>query len=98
MEAGLVIAQSRAEGARRVLLIVPKFLLGQWQSELLALFGIQSRENVANFVAPGVYLVGREFAGSERGSTFLGAAPPFDLAVIDEAPFTPDNILRLCLD
>jgi Helicase conserved C-terminal domain/SNF2-related domain len=85
IEAGLVIAQSRAEGARRILLIVPKSLLGQWQSELLDLFGIQSRENDANFVAPGVYLVGREFAGSERGSTFLGAAPPFDLAVIDEA-------------
>src|SRR3984885_11477019 len=85
IEAGLVIAQSRAEGARRILLIVPKSLLGQWQSELLELFGILSRENDANFVAPGVYLVGREFAGSERGSTLLGAAPPFDLAVIDEA-------------
>ena len=85
IEAGLVIAQSRAEGARRILLIVPKSLLGQWQSELLELFDIQSRENDANFVAPGVYLVGREFAGSERGSTLLGAAPPFDLAVIDEA-------------
>jgi hypothetical protein len=32
-----------------------------------------------------VYLVGREFAGSERGSIPLGAAPAFDLAVIDEA-------------
>jgi len=32
-----------------------------------------------------VYLVGREFAGSERGAIPLGAAPPFDLAVIDEA-------------
>ena len=32
-----------------------------------------------------MYLVGREFAGSERGATPLGAAPPFDLAVIDEA-------------
>jgi len=85
IEAGLVIAQSRAEGARRILLIVPKSLLGQWQSELLELFGIQSREDDANFVAPGVYLVGREFAGSERGSSSLGAAPPFDLAVIDEA-------------
>jgi superfamily II DNA or RNA helicase len=85
IEAGLVIAQRRAEGARRILLIVPKSLLGQWQSELLDLFGIASQENDANFVAPGVYLVGREFAGSERGSTFLGGAPPFDLAVIDEA-------------
>src|SRR5712691_9509978 len=85
VEAGLVIAQSRAEGAQRILLIVPKSLIGQWQDELLNLFGIQARENDAGFFAPGVYLVGREFAGSERGATPLGAVPPFDLAVIDEA-------------
>src|SRR5215469_9073619 len=85
IEAGLVVAQSRAEGAQRVLLIVPKSLIGQWQSELLNLFGIQARENEASFFAPGVYLVGREFAGSERGAVPLGASPPFDLAVIDEA-------------
>src|SRR5271157_933885 len=85
IEAGLVIAQSRAEGAQRILLIVPKSLIGQWQGELLNLFGIQARENEASFFAPGVYLVGREFAGSERGATALGAVPPFDLAVIDEA-------------
>jgi adenine-specific DNA-methyltransferase len=85
IEAGLVVAQSRAEGAQRVLLIVPKSLIGQWQSELLNLFGIEARENEASFFAPGVYLVGREFAGSERGAVPLGASPPFDLAVIDEA-------------
>jgi hypothetical protein len=85
IEAGLVVAQSRAEGAQRVLLIVPKSLIGQWQSELLNLFGIQARENEVSFFVPGVYLVGREFAGSERGAIPLGAAPPFDLAVIDEA-------------
>jgi superfamily II DNA or RNA helicase len=85
IEAGLVIAQSRAEGAQRILLIVPKSLIGQWQGELLNLFGIQARENEASFSTPGVYLVGREFAGSERGATQLGAVPPFDLAVIDEA-------------
>ena len=85
IEAGLVIAQSRAEGAQRILLIVPKSLIGQWQGELLNLFGIQARENDVSFFAPGVYLVGREFAGSERGAAPLGAVPPFDLAVIDEA-------------
>jgi adenine-specific DNA-methyltransferase len=85
IEAGLVIAQRRAEGAQRILLIVPKSLIGQWQGELLNLFGIQARDNEGRFFAPGVYLVGREFAGSERGSIPLGAAPPFDLAVIDEA-------------
>ncbi|MEO7275228.1 MAG: SNF2-related protein, partial [Vicinamibacterales bacterium] len=85
IEAGLVIAQSRAEGAQRVLLIVPKSLIGQWQNELANLFGIQAQEPQGNFTGPGVYLVGREFAGGERGATQLGAAPTFDLVVIDEA-------------
>ena len=69
IEAGLVIAQSRAEGAQRILLIIPKSLIGQWQNELLHLFGIEAREGQSNFVAPGVYVVGREFAGSERGAS-----------------------------
>ena len=85
IEAGLVIAQSRAEGARRILLIVPKSLIGQWQNELLNLFDIQASEDQTNFLAPGVYLVGREFAGSERGSARLAASHTFDLVVIDEA-------------
>jgi hypothetical protein len=85
IEAGLVIPQSRAEGAERVLLIVPKSLIGQWQHELLNLFGISAREQRTDFRTPGVYLVGREFAGSEPGAEALGAAPPFDLVVIDEA-------------
>ena len=85
IEAGLVLAQSLAEGAKRVLLIVPKSLIGQWQDELLNLFGIQAREDRADFSGPGVYLVGREFAGSERGAGLLGAVLPFDLVIIDEA-------------
>src|SRR5256885_3764947 len=85
IEAGLVIAQSRAEGLQRVLLIVPKSLIGQWQNELANLFDIQAQDNQTNFFAPGVYLVGREFAGSERGAAALGAVPAFDLVVIDEA-------------
>ena len=85
IEAGLVIAQSRAEGKERVLLIVPKSLIGQWQNELASLFGIQATDDHTNFFPSGVYLVGREFAGSERGSALLGAVPPFDLVVIDEA-------------
>src|ERR1035437_3437068 len=85
IEAGLVIAQTRAEGAQRILLIVPKSLIGQWQNELANLFGIQAQDEQKSFVAPGVYLVGRECGGSERGAAALGAAPPFDLAVIDEA-------------
>src|ERR1700753_4172831 len=85
IEAGLVIAQRRAEGAQRILLIVPKSLLGQWQGELLQLFDIPSLEADAGFLGPGVYVVGREFAGGERGFTALAACPPFDLAIIDEA-------------
>ena len=85
IEAGLVIAQTRAEGAQRILLIVPKSLIGQWQNELANLFGIQAQDEQRSFVAPGVYLIGREFGGSERGAAALGAAPPFDLVVIDEA-------------
>lgn len=85
IEAGLVIAQSRAEGAQRVLLIVPKSLIGQWQTEMLNLFGIVAREDPTSFFAPGVHLVGREFAGSERGSELLSSVAPFDLVVIDEA-------------
>src|SRR6202048_1496891 len=48
IEAGLVIAQSRSEGVQRVLLVIPKSLIGQWQNELLHLFGIQARENDAS--------------------------------------------------
>lgn len=85
IEAGLVIAQCRAEGAQRILLIVPKSLIGQWQAELLNLFDISVREATASFLTPGVFVVGREFAGSDAGAAALGTSPPFDLAVIDEA-------------
>jgi hypothetical protein len=87
IEAGLVIAQRRVEGARRILLITPKPLLGQWGDELLTLFGLEARElgPDTDLREPGVYLVGREQAGSERGAERLREAAPFDLAVIDEA-------------
>src|SRR5215213_10820137 len=44
IEAGLIVSQLMAEGMRRVLLVVPKSLLGQWKTELYALFGIDARE------------------------------------------------------
>jgi len=82
IEAGLVIAQLRAEGATRILLITPKSLLGQWRQELYSLFGIEAMDGIGP--ADGVFLVGREAAGSVRGQQdLLGAA--FDLVVIDEA-------------
>jgi len=84
IEAGLVIAQGRAEGRDRVLLVVPKPLLGQWQSELFKLFAIDARELVSADAGPGVWIIGREAAGTERGANWVRAAP-FDLVVIDEA-------------
>ncbi len=85
IEAGLVIAQRLSEGARRVLVVLPKSLVGQWQAELFDHFGVQARELGDSAEAPGVYLVGREQAGGARGAAVLGSAPPFDLVVIDEA-------------
>ena len=88
IEAGLVVSQVMSEGAERVLIVVPKPLLGQWQDELYTLFGISALEAAdagCEIAAPGVFLVGREYAGSASGSGRLAAAPPFDLCVIDEA-------------
>lgn len=98
IEAGLTIAQLQAEGAaRRILLIVPKPLLGQWMDELYRLFGIQATEGrmqPGGFDGQGVFLVGREIAGSERGAAILSEAAAFDLCVIDEAHEIFANIYR----
>ncbi len=88
IEAGLVIAQLKAEGARRVLLIAPKSLLGQWRQELFQLFGIEAREGSVKpggLDGDGVFLINREMAGSENGQRALQTAAPFELCVIDEA-------------
>jgi superfamily II DNA or RNA helicase len=88
IEAGLVIAQLRAEGARRVLIVTPKSLLGQWKQELYTLFGIDAREVTrtdSGLEGEGVFLVTRDTAGSQRGSEHLVDAERFDLCVIDEA-------------
>ena len=87
IEAGLVIAQLLAEGAERILIIVPKPLLGQWQNELYDLFHIEAREASDPGQAPqsgGVWLSGREYAGTSAGFERLSVAP-FDLCIIDEA-------------
>ena len=88
IEAGLVIAQLRSEGASRILILVPRPLLGQWQTELYDLFGIDAVDAAtpdADLSEDGVFLAGREYAGGEGGSARFRAAPPFDLCVIDEA-------------
>ncbi len=85
IEAGLVMAQMLAEGTRRILVILPKPLLGQWKQELYSLFGIEAREGSEDLIGEGVFLVGREFAGSEKGATLLAEGEPFGLCIIDEA-------------
>ena len=88
IEAGLIISQLMAEGKRRILLVVPKSLLGQWQNELHALFGIEAREGRLDpeaFAGSGVFLTHRELAGGPKGASVLKAVDPFDLVVVDEA-------------
>jgi len=88
IEAGLVIAQLMAEGARRVLLITPKPLLGQWRQELYQLFNIdviEAEPRIGGFDGDGVFLIGREAAGSVKGRDALLLSDEFDLCVIDEA-------------
>ena len=86
IEAGLVIAQLLAEGASRILIVLPRPLLGQWQEELFNLFAIEAKEAAtANVDGPGVFLAGREYAGGRRGAERLAKSPPFDLCLIDEA-------------
>jgi hypothetical protein len=88
IEAGLVIAQLLAEGRQRILLIVPKALVGQWQTEMYSLFGIQVREGGPDpeaFAGSGVFIVHREFAGGLKGAPLISSADAFDLVIIDEA-------------
>src|SRR6266404_9076085 len=85
IEAGLIISQLMAEGMRRVLLVVPKSLLGQWQTELYTLFGIEAREGRLDpeaFTGTGVFLTHRELAGGPKGASVLKATDPFDLVVV----------------
>ena len=88
IEAGLVIAQLLAEGTRRILVVTPKALLGQWKQELYALFGIAGREvsrDTPMLAGDGVFLATRDFVGSERGGLLLRETERFELCVIDEA-------------
>ncbi len=87
IEAGLVIAQLLSEGAKRILLVTPKPLLGQWREELHNLFDMPVLEGGVRgdgFAGDGVFIVGREAAGGDDVAAAL-AAEPFDLVVIDEA-------------
>ncbi|MCB9601491.1 MAG: hypothetical protein H6721_13555 [Sandaracinus sp.] len=89
IEAGLVIAQMRAEGAKKILLVTPKPLIGQWREELWSLFGLTVREvsqaSSDAFEGEGLFAVGRELAGTKPIAGRLAKAGPWDLCVIDEA-------------
>lgn len=88
IEAGLVIAQLLAEGKERILILLPRPLLGQWSDELRDLFGIDAVEASdpgVDLGASSVVLAGREYAGGARGFERLWQAAPFDLCLIDEA-------------
>lgn len=89
IEAGLVIAQLRAEGAKKLLLVTPKPLLGQWREELWSLFGLTVREvsqaSSDAFEGEGLFAVGRELAGTKPIAGRIAKAGPWDLCVIDEA-------------
>src|SRR5437868_10226244 len=61
IEAGLVMAQVLAEDFRRILVILPKPLMGQWQNELFTLFGLETREasDLESIAGEGIFLIGR---------------------------------------
>ena len=97
IEAGLIMSQLMAEGMKRVLLVVPKSLLGQWQTELYSLFGLDAREGKLDpeaFAGTGVFVVHRELAGGVKGASVLKAVDPFDLIVVDEAHEVFSNIYK----
>ena len=76
-------AQLLAEGATRILIVVPRPLLGQWQAELVDLFDIDAVEAADPSVdaeGEGVFLAGRRVrrwrgrSGAPRGGA-LGPLP-----------------------
>ena len=84
IEAGLVIAQSRAEGAERILLIsqVADRPVAERDAHSVRHCGPRGPDQLFRAGStPGR----RSFAGSERGAELLGSVAPFDLVVIDEA-------------
>jgi len=90
IEAGLVLSELRARGAERILILLPVALARQWQVELEDLFSIPStileKANFEEFQGQsGVFLIGRELAGSEQRAPLLRERGPWDLIVVDEA-------------
>ena len=93
-----MVAQLRSEGAvSRVLAGRPEAALGQMARRALSSLWYSGRRGAfesGGFAGPGVFLVGREVAGSDRGAAALRECEPFDLCIIDEAHEVFANIYR----
>ena len=88
IEAGLIISQLLAEGATRILIIRSATTARTVAARALHVVWDRSRRSADAAVdvsGAGVFLIGREAAGSEAGAARLAATPPFDLCLIDEA-------------
>ncbi len=90
IEAGLIISELRARKAEKILIVVPVALARQWQVELEDLFSVPSTIlEKSNFEEhgnrPGVFIVGRELAGSQARAPILRERGPWDLIIVDEA-------------
>lgn len=95
IEASMLIQEMRLRGmARRVLILVPSALVGQWTEELREKFQIparstdmpifRSRDPSAAWSAEGVLVASLHLAKLERHARFATAAP-WELVVVDEA-------------
>jgi SNF2 family DNA or RNA helicase len=93
VEAGMVIKEMLLRGAaRRVLILVPSALVGQWTEELRAKFGVdarstedgQVRSDGALWRGPGVVVASMHWAKLERNAPAV-AQEAWDLVVVDEA-------------
>lgn len=97
IEAGLVMAQYRANRRFNILIILPTSLAGQWNNELRKRFQVPSKiitaknkKGVAKdnlhtlFSEDGVYILGREFASRLEKERIL-SRKQWDLIIVDEA-------------
>ncbi|MFL5343147.1 MAG: DEAD/DEAH box helicase [Hyalangium sp.] len=95
IEASMLVQEMLLRGmARRVLILVPSALVGQWTEELREKFQLparstdapafRSRDPSAAWGAEGVLVASLHLAKLERHARFASAAP-WDLVVVDEA-------------